>query len=467
MADLIGGLHLVNTEPLRLSRDETGTNDVEFTVSAAGVLTVTPMSGEKVVFGYDAEVGSDLLVDATLTITGVSLFTGSAGFGTAALAAVRVLLAAGSASLAPMRLTSGTVLTTPVAGSVEFLTDDYFLTISTGTARKGIVLDDGSRLSSGSIPKASTNGRLIDGPAYPFANKFIVQGTADAGLSAAQFMGALGTGIVKNTTTTGVLSIAVAGDFPTLNQNTSGSAATLTTTRTIWGQNFDGSANVSGAFSGATTMTWSGNVLNDLLFTDATYDIGKSGATRPRDGFFSRNVAIGGTLVVSSTGSFDAAGGNPEVLRLRGRSTDSYGILKFFNSNGTTLYGSVETDATSFIFRGDTSHGIQFYVNQGTLAIEVDTSAVTTLHGDLKFTDATYDIGKSGATRPRDIFTSRALSVGGNFACNGATPAAAPDYTVTNPTTNRSLNVTGATLAQLAQVVGTMIADHIAIGLYQ
>jgi microcystin-dependent protein len=38
----------------------------------------------------------------------------------------------------------------------------------------------------------------------------------------------LGTGILKNTTTTGVPSIAVAGDFPTLNQNTSGSSASCT-----------------------------------------------------------------------------------------------------------------------------------------------------------------------------------------------------------------------------------------------
>ena len=52
----------------------------------------------------------------------------------------------------------------------------------------------------------------------------------------------LATGILKNTTTTGVPSIAVAGDFPTLNQNTTGSAATLTTTRAIYGNNFNGSA---------------------------------------------------------------------------------------------------------------------------------------------------------------------------------------------------------------------------------
>lgn len=55
-------------------------------------------------------------------------------------------------------------------------------------------------------------GNSVDGSAnVAFSNKFIVQGTADAGLSGAQFLGALGTGIVKNTTTTGVLSIAVPG----------------------------------------------------------------------------------------------------------------------------------------------------------------------------------------------------------------------------------------------------------------
>ena len=41
---------------------------------------------------------------------------------------------------------------------------------------------------------------------------------------------ALGTGILKSTTTTGALTIAVAADFPTLNQNTTGSAATFTST---------------------------------------------------------------------------------------------------------------------------------------------------------------------------------------------------------------------------------------------
>ena len=41
-------------------------------------------------------------------------------------------------------------------------------------------------------------------------------------------LASLGTGILKNTTGTGVPSIAVAGDFPTLNQSTTGNAATAT-----------------------------------------------------------------------------------------------------------------------------------------------------------------------------------------------------------------------------------------------
>jgi hypothetical protein len=46
-------------------------------------------------------------------------------------------------------------------------------------------------------------------------------------------------------------------------------------------------------------------------------------------------------------------------------------------------------------------------------AIETDLLLLT---HDLKFTDATYDIGKTGATRPRDLFTSRDVSAGRDLA---------------------------------------------------
>lgn len=64
----------------------------------------------------------------------------------------------------------------------------------------------------------------------------------------------------------GALGTPSSGDltnctFPTLNQNTTGSAATLTTTRTIWGQNFNGSANVTGDITlGTANITMTGSI---------------------------------------------------------------------------------------------------------------------------------------------------------------------------------------------------------------
>lgn len=85
-----------------------------------------------------------------------------------------------------------------------------------------------------------------------------------------------------------------------------------------------------------------------LLFTpDATYDIGASGATRPRDLFLSRNAVVGGTL---------SLGGN--------------------------------------------------------------------VVSNLLFTDASFDIGASGATRPRDLFLSRLLDLSGTAAGQIKFPAA-------------------------------------------
>ncbi len=118
-------------------------------------------------------------------------------------------------------------------------------------------------------------GNSVDGSGnVAFANKFIVQGTSDSGLSAAQFLGSLGTGILKNTTTTGALTIAVAGDFPTLNQNTTGSAATLTTPRAINGVNFDGSAGIT-ITAAAGTLT--GTTLNATVVTSSLTSLGTIG----------------------------------------------------------------------------------------------------------------------------------------------------------------------------------------------
>jgi Chaperone of endosialidase len=97
---------------------------------------------------------------------------------------------------------SGTVTTVSVvsangfAGTVANATTTPAITISTSIT--GILKGNGTAIS------AATSGTDYS-----------------AGTSA------LATGILKSTTTTGALTIAVAGDFPTLNQNTTGSAGSL------------------------------------------------------------------------------------------------------------------------------------------------------------------------------------------------------------------------------------------------
>lgn len=66
-----------------------------------------------------------------------------------------------------------------------------------------------------------------------------------------------------------------------------------------------------------------GTLTGDLLFTDALYDIGKSGVTRPRDGFFSRHVTVGGLLTVNGFGAHAFTTGAAGFNQIRIRNTAS------------------------------------------------------------------------------------------------------------------------------------------------
>ena len=67
----------------------------------------------------------------------VIINTGNVGIGqTAPTACLHLKAGTATASTAPLKFTSGTLLTTPETGAVEFLTDKYYATITTGTARK-------------------------------------------------------------------------------------------------------------------------------------------------------------------------------------------------------------------------------------------------------------------------------------------------------------------------------------------
>jgi Fe-S cluster assembly scaffold protein SufB len=116
----------------------------------------------------------------------------------------------GSYTLASLTVDSKGRLTAASSGSVGTVT-------TTGTPASG-------NLTKFSGATSITNGNL-SGDAVTVDTLAVtvgaINGTSLAGLA---------TGILKNTTGTGVPSIAVAGDFPTLNQNTSGTASNVSGT---------------------------------------------------------------------------------------------------------------------------------------------------------------------------------------------------------------------------------------------
>jgi len=196
----------------------------------------------------------------------------------------------------------------------------------------------------------SLAGNSVDGSAnVAFSNKFVVQGTVDAGLSGAQFLGALSTGILKNTTTTGVLSIAVAGDFPTLNQDTTGSAAKWATARSLAGNSVDGSANVpfANAFivqgtsdAGLSGAQFLGALATGLLKNTTTTGVLSAATATDVTALFScgsKGYLYGGS---GGTGC-DAGGGGGSPGGSSGDLQDNDGSGGFgaahLNDNGTTI----------------------------------------------------------------------------------------------------------------------------------
>ena len=91
---------------------------------------------------------------------------------------------------------------------------------------------------------------------------------ATAGTDYSAGTSALTTGILKSTTTTGALTIAVAADFPTLNQNTTGTAANVTGTVAI-ANGGTGQTTQTAAFDALAPTTTKG----DLIVFNSTDNI--------------------------------------------------------------------------------------------------------------------------------------------------------------------------------------------------
>ncbi|WP_306550738.1 hypothetical protein [Daejeonella sp.] len=144
-----------------------------------------------------------------------------------------------------------------------------------------------------------------------------INGTALSGLA---------TGILKNTTTTGVPSIALAADFPILNQNTTGNAANVT--EIILGANGG-----TGVANTGKTITLSAN----LATTGSAITL---------------NSALGSTVSLPTTGTlYGTKDGSISSSTLAGSLTDESGSGSVVYSNSPNL---VAPSVTSLIGNGTT-----------------------------------------------------------------------------------------------------------------
>jgi hypothetical protein len=140
--------------------------------------------------------------------------------------------------------------------------------------------------------------------------------------------------------------------------NTTGSAATLTTSRLLWGQSFNGSAAVTGAISGATQIIGTAATSFIVKAADFSATTGTAPATYIYGGEATAATgnAQGGSVFIYSGPNGSAGGtsgsiniGNGEVITLTGTtklpSLGTSGFVKL--STGGTLVQDTNTYLTS------------------------------------------------------------------------------------------------------------------------
>lgn len=110
--------------------------------------------------------------------------TGNIGIGTTVpTASLNIKAGTATAHTQPLQFTSGTLLTTPEAGSIEFLTDSYYGTTTTGTIRRMFIAGNTGRATSQTAANASVATYTLGATDASFevsANVLVTTSSAEA-----------------------------------------------------------------------------------------------------------------------------------------------------------------------------------------------------------------------------------------------------------------------------------------------
>lgn len=309
---------------------------------------------------------------------------------------------------------------------------------------------------------------------------------------------------------TNVSSITATTFIGALTGNAS-TATALATSRSINGVAFNGTADITvtaaaGTLTGAalnatvttSSLTTLGTLAANLIFTDNTYDIGATGATRPRTGYFATSMRIGANAPGDTTSTLSATSAAASTaIRLGMFEASAVTSRAEFTVANSGTSASWTNNFFSIMVHGASYVGDNYLSDStsdaGNVILLTQGSAVTMLAigcynaTPINFftnntrrwqvsaagmllcpTDNTLDIGATGATRPRSGFFGTSITVGTSFivGANQVVAARRTGWTAwTGNATRTTFATSTATLVNVAEAVKALVDDLIAHGL--
>jgi len=404
--------------PTNLSGVITSNNSVTTITSQTGTGTKFVVDTSPVLITPNIGVPSA----GTLTnCTGLPISTGVSGLASGAATFLATPTSANLALLLSDEVGSGAnvfantpTLITPVLGvatatSINKITFTQPLTGATLTIADGATL---SVPSTGSISGTNTGDNATNSQYSSLITNQTHTGDATGATALTvvringQSLALLATGILKNTTTTGVPSIAVASDFPTLNQSTTGNAATVTTNANLTGPitsigNATSVASQTG--TGSTfVMNTSPSLVTPVLGTPASGNLANCTFPILNQSTTGTSANVTGVVAIVNGGT----GQTTQQLAINAL-TGTQGAGKFLRSDGTNATLSAITAADVPVLSGVITSN-----SSGVTSITSQTGTGTKFVVDNSPVLVTPNIGVASGT---------SLTLSGNLVVNGTT----------------------------------------------
>ena len=204
-------------------------------------------------------------------------------------------------------------------------------------------------------------------------------------------------------------------------------------------------AAMAGTLAGIYNVAIGTLALNDATSADHSVAIGYVAAENVTTGDF--NIAVSGkALQTATTGKMNIAIGYEALNKTNGNNSVAIGIDALFTN---TLGGCVALGFAAGFYETEAN---KLFIDNAMRASEADGRAKALIYGVF------------GAAVANQSLTFNAGSMGFFGHIAAAQPAA---YTVTDPSVDRALDVDSDNLAQVAAVLGTLIADLQSVGLLQ